>query len=113
MDKHMAKKNSTHDMTPLGSEVLEGLNETLDFLRGKKTDGRVVFMINGQSIDIKHIRKKLNMTVDEFAAAYAFKSRTVENWELGLRQPPEHVLAYLQVIAQNPQQVYEALHPRG
>ena len=109
----MAKKNDTTEMTQLGSEVLDGLSETLNFLRGKKTDGRVVFMVNGQSIDIKNIRKKLNMTVDEFAEAYAFKSRTVENWELGLRQPPEHVLAYLQVIVQNPQHVYDVLHPQG
>jgi putative transcriptional regulator len=106
----MTKKYIPTDISPIGREVLEGLHETLDFLQGKKTGGNVVFMYNGEPINIKELRKNLHMTLDEFAIAYGFKSRTVENWELGLRQPPEHVLAYLQVITQNPKHVYNVLH---
>lgn len=107
----MTKKNtSPTDMSKVGREVLEGLHETLDFLQGKKTKGNVVFMYNNELINIKELRKTLHMTLDEFATAYGFKPRTVENWELGLRQPPEHVLAYLQVITENPTHVYNVLH---
>lgn len=103
-------KAKTKKMTKTGSDVLEGLNEALDFLRGKPTEGNVLFMYNGEAVSIKNIRTKLGLSCEEFAKAFAFKTKTIQNWEQGLRTPPEHVLAYLRVIAEHPRRVYKALH---
>jgi putative transcriptional regulator len=99
-------------MSQLGREILEGLHETLAFAKGRPTKGRASLMVNGQEIDIRKLREQLGMTRDEFAQAFYFTKKTVQNWEQGIRQPKEHSLAYLRLIAADPKGVYQRLHPR-
>jgi DNA-binding transcriptional regulator YiaG len=99
-------------MSELGQEILDGLHETLNFVKGHPTKGRASLMAGGQEIDIRDIREQLGMTRDEFARAFHFKKKTVQNWEQGIRQPTEHTLAYLRLIAADPKGVYERLHPQ-
>jgi len=105
----MNRKNSP-TISPLGKGIIEGLRETLDFVKGNPTEGRVTLMIDGQAINIREIRERLGMTRDEFALAFHFKAKTVQNWEQGTRQPTDHTLAYLRLIAANPKGVYKQLH---
>ncbi len=70
-------------------------------------------MADGQAVNIREIRDRLGMTRDEFAAAFHFKAKTVQNWEQGIRRPTDHTLAYLQLIAADPKGVYDTLHQRN
>ena len=47
-------------------------------------------------MDIREMRTRLGDTQSEFAARYHIPFRTVQNWETGLRKPPEYILALLE-----------------
>ena len=40
---------------------------------------------------IREIRNRLGDTQREFAARYHIPFRTIQNWEAGIRKPPEYV----------------------
>ena len=50
-------------------------------------------MIN---MDIREMRTQLGDTQSEFSARYGIPFRTVQNWEAGVRKPPEYVSALLE-----------------
>lgn len=95
----------------IGSEIIAGLQETLDFIQGKETGGKAHFVYGGKVICIQDIREKLGMTREEFAKNFLFKLNTVRNWEQGLRKPNGHTLAYLALIASDPRGTYKKLEP--
>ncbi len=45
---------------------------------------------------IREMRTKLGYTQSEFAARYHIPFRTVQNWETGLRKPPEYIVGLLE-----------------
>ncbi|MBO4831096.1 MAG: helix-turn-helix domain-containing protein [Oscillospiraceae bacterium] len=47
-------------------------------------------------MNIREMRKSLGDTQSEFAARYNIPFRTVQNWETGVRQPPEYILDLLE-----------------
>lgn len=47
------------------------------------------------SVDIRDLRKQLGDTQGEFAKRYNIPFRTVQNWESGIRKPPEYILELL------------------
>ena len=47
-------------------------------------------------MDIREMRTKLGITQSEFAVRYGIPFRTVQNWETGLRKPPEYVVDLLE-----------------
>lgn len=47
-------------------------------------------------MDIREMRTRLGITQNEFAARYSIPFRTVQNWETGLRKPPEYVVDLLE-----------------
>ena len=47
-------------------------------------------------MDIREMRAKLGDTQSEFAARYQIPFRTVQNWESGLRKPPEYLMNLLE-----------------
>ena len=110
MTKNIKTKKSPEKISKLGQEILDSLHETLDFVKGNRTDGRLTIMAGGKAIDIRHIRKELGMTREEFAKAFYFNPRTVQNWEQGHRNATDHTMAYLQLIASDPKGVYQTLH---
>ena len=48
------------------------------------------------TIDIRDMRKQLGDTQSEFAERYNIPFRTVQNWEAGVRKPPEYIMGLLQ-----------------
>jgi putative transcriptional regulator len=62
-----------------------------------------------RATDIKHIRKKLNMTQALFAAYFGISKRTLQEWEQGRRHPEGPSCTLLMVIAQEPKAVKRAL----
>ena len=47
-------------------------------------------------MDIREMRLRLGDTQSEFAARYHIPFRTVQNWETGLRKPPEYIMELLE-----------------
>lgn len=47
------------------------------------------------TMNIRDMRKQLGDTQSEFAERYNIPFRTVQNWETGMRKPPEYVLELL------------------
>lgn len=47
-------------------------------------------------MDIRELRAQLGYTQNEFALRYNIPFRTVQNWESGVRKPPEYILELLE-----------------
>lgn len=62
-----------------------------------------------RTIDVKAVRNSLRMSQSQFAKAFGFNPRVVQEWEQGRRQPETAARAYLLVIQRNPRAVTEAL----
>ncbi|MCF0110322.1 MAG: helix-turn-helix domain-containing protein [Erysipelotrichaceae bacterium] len=46
-------------------------------------------------MNVREMRMRLGDTQSEFAARYGIPFRTIQNWESGLRKPPEYILSLL------------------
>ncbi|MBL8473661.1 MAG: hypothetical protein JNM98_17850 [Rhodocyclaceae bacterium] len=56
-------------------------------------------------VDVRSIRKSLNMTQDEFAKVYALSLASLRNWEQGTRVPERPIALYLKLIEKYPTEV--------
>ena len=52
-------------------------------------------------MNIREMRTRLGDTQSEFAARYNIPFRTVQNWETGIRKPPEYITALLESRIKN------------
>lgn len=95
-------------MTTMFEDLMTGLNEADDFLAGKNTGYKVSVPTE---VDVKAIRKRLNMTQSRFSDTFGFSLDAVKHWEGGRRTPESSARAFLTVIAKNPDAVIAALHP--
>jgi putative transcriptional regulator len=95
-------------VTTLFEDLNTGLNEVDDFLAGRKEGYKVSLPAE---VDIKAIRKRLNMTQARFSDTFGFSLDAVKHWEGGRRTPESSARAFLTVIARNPAAVISALHP--
>jgi len=60
-------------------------------------------------IDVRAIRRTAGMTQAEFAAAYAFSIRTVQEWERGAKKPSGPARTLLRAIKADPEGLRKAL----
>lgn len=60
-------------------------------------------------IDISHLRKKLHISQEQFAAYFGISKRTLQEWEQGRRIPNGPARALITVIAKEPKAVQRAL----
>jgi putative transcriptional regulator len=60
-------------------------------------------------MELRQIRKRLNLTQEEFAEQFHLPLGTIRDWEQGKKYPDSAARALLRVIAHNPQAVIEAL----
>lgn len=95
-------------MTTMFEDMMKGLDEVDAFLAGEKTGYKVSVPAE---VDVKVIRKNLNMTQSRFSDTFGFSLDAVKHWEGGRRTPESSARAFLTVIAKNPAAVIEALHP--
>jgi putative transcriptional regulator len=98
----MKKKKMT-----AGESMIAGARQALAFARGEPDHGCIVHI--PEEIDVKAIRKKVNMSQEEFARQFGFSKRTLEHWEHGRRVPTGPARAFLTVIAREPDAVRRAL----
>ena len=88
------------------SSIKQGLTEAVDFAEGKP--GKAVIH-EFTAIDVKAIRKKLEMSQPEFAAAFGISLGTLRHWERGDRKPRGPALVLLNIVAKEPKIVMKAL----
>ncbi len=74
--------------------------------RGEMKASRVVDL---KPMDIRKVRKKLNLSQSEFALMIGVSLSTLQNWEQGRRRPEGPAQALLKVAASNPNAVIDAL----
>ena len=48
-------------------------------------------------MNIREMRAELGDTQSEFADRYHIPFRTIQNWETGVRKPPEYIVSLLDV----------------
>jgi putative transcriptional regulator len=90
-----------------------------------KADGRIVELRDGQEIplapdaaivpapsgpvEVRDLRRRADLTQQEFAAKLGVPVETIRNWEQGKRVPRGPARALLAVIAHAPETVFAAL----
>ena len=94
-------------MSKMFEDLQRGLGEVDAFLAGEKQGYKVTLPAE---IDVKNIRKGLQMTQASFSDAFGFSLDAVKHWEGGRRTPEASARAFLTVIARNPEAVLSALH---
>lgn len=60
-------------------------------------------------VNVKEIRRQLDMTQEEFAGVFHLSLATLRDWEQARTQPDQAARTLLKVIAHNPELVREAL----
>jgi putative transcriptional regulator len=95
-------------MTTMFEDMMTGLDEVDAFLAGENAGYKVSLP---PEVDVRAIRKKLNMTQSRFSALFGFSLDAIKHWEGGRRTPESSARAFLTVIARDPNAVIAALHP--
>ena len=85
-----------------------GLKEALAFVQGDPTKGRV-HRVYVPDIDVGRVRRRLELSQVDFAAAFGVSLATVRNWEQGRRQPHGPARVLLVVIDKAPDVVLGAI----
>ena len=93
-------------MSTAFDSIKQGLEEALEFSKGKQTKAIVHEFT---PLDVKNIRAKTGMTQNEFASAFGISVSTLRHWERGDRTPQGPALVLLNVVAKEPQAVLNAL----
>jgi putative transcriptional regulator len=93
-------------MSPLGRNILEGLNSALAHAKGRPTPGTVEHMVFVP--DVKAIREALGLSQSEFAETYNIPLPTLKGWEQGRRHPDTTAAAYIRTIALFPKEARSA-----
>ena len=92
----------------VADSIRRGLEEALAYARGEGdlTQYRVHIP---KAPDVRAIRRRLNLTQEEFACRFGFSIHTLRHWEQGKRAPDGATRAYLIVIDLEPAAVQRAL----
>jgi putative transcriptional regulator len=89
-------------------KIAKGLREALSIARGDAKPARLHIP---PEIDVRHIRNKLRLSQDDFAAAFGFTLNQIAAWEQGRSRPLGGVRAYLMLIDREPATVITMLRP--
>jgi len=90
-------------------EIIDGMNKAIDYVRGKKTRTITHRIEIPDNIDVRKIRKKLNLTRNKFAEKFGFSARTLQHWEQGDRQPHGPAKILLLILQSEPTVVERVL----
>lgn len=87
-------------------KIAAGLNEALEIARGRAKPAKLYVP---PEINVRDIRKKLNLSQDDFAAEFGFTINQIRDWEQGRSRPLDGLRAYLMIIQRDPQAVLNLL----
>jgi putative transcriptional regulator len=87
-------------------KITAGLNEALEIARGNAKPSKLYVP---PEINVRAIRRKLEMSQDDFAAEFGFTINQIRDWEQGRTRPLGGVRAYLMMIQIRPEVVLKIL----
>ncbi len=96
-------------MPSVGDEIIKGLEEALDYAKGKTKGVRVHKVKVPVAIDVRAVRKATGLSQAAFCARFGFSLGTLRDWEQGRRRPDGAARVLVLVIAQEPEAVDRAL----
>ena len=94
-------------MSKAGESILPGAKQALAFAERKKDHGCIVHI--PEDINVRRIRKKLNMSQNAFAEYFGVPVKTIQDWEQGRRVPSGASKNFLFVIDREPKDMRRAL----
>jgi len=94
-------------MSKAGERILASIREARAFARGETNKGFRVHVPD--KVDVRAIRKKLNLSRAAFALRFGFEPTAVKEWEIGRRRPNQSARVLLKVIQHEPEAVERAL----
>jgi putative transcriptional regulator len=97
-----------HKHSVVGASIARGLNEAIAWAKGEEVHAKQ-HTIHVPVIDVRQVRKSLNLTQTGFSLKYGFPIATLRNWEQGRREPELPAKILLAVIAKRPDVVEEVL----
>ena len=103
-----ARKKAQGKPTP-GQEIISSLNEAARWARGEKVAVRIT-AVRVPQVDVRQLRRRLNLSQSQFAMRFGFAPASVRNWEQGRTRPDGPARTLLAVIAKHPEAVQDALH---
>jgi putative transcriptional regulator len=92
----------------LGQRVVASLDEAIAWARGEAVPVRVT-TVQVPLVNVRAVRRKLNLSQSQFAAPFGFAPASVRNWEQGRTRPDGPARVLLAVIAKHPEAVEHAL----
>jgi putative transcriptional regulator len=95
-------------MSKIDDSIRRGLEEAVIIANGE-ADLSAYRVHIPDKVDVKAIRNRLGMTLEEFSGRFGFSVNTLRHWEQGTRQPEGPIRAYLRVIDRAPDAVQKAL----
>ena len=87
-------------------KIAAGLTEALEIARGHAKPTKLYVP---PEIKVRDIRKKLNLSQDDFAAEFGFTINQIRDWEQGRSRPLDGLRAYLMIIQRDPEVVLNLL----
>jgi putative transcriptional regulator len=95
-------------MSSLGKRLIQSAKEARKIARGEANPQSYKIHIPPK-INVRAVRRRLNMTQEEFAIRYRLTLARVRDWEQGRSTPDITARAYLTIIEREPQAVERAL----
>ena len=89
-------------------KIIAGMEDALAYAQGDLARG-TVHKVEVREVNVAALRKRLGLSQTRFAATFGFSTKTVRNWEQGLRHPEGPARILLQVIEREPEAVLRAL----
>lgn len=86
--------------------IKQGLSEAVAHARGERTAAKVY---EPRPVDVVALRRRMDMTQEQFAARFGFSVATLRHWERGDRRPAGAALVLLNVIERDSQAVLRVL----
>ena len=94
-------------MSKAGDRILKSARAARAYARGEKTEGFVAHVPD--DIDVRAVRKKLDLSRKAFALRFGLSVDAVKEWEMGRRKPERATRVLLKVIDREPEAVKRAL----
>lgn len=88
-------------MKTLGQELIESMEELVEYAETGRGDARVTDL----ALDVAEVRKKLELSRDDFGRLMGVSKRTVENWEQGRRSPSGPAVILMLIAQEQPELV--------
>jgi putative transcriptional regulator len=96
------------EMSKFGKRLIAAAKEARAIAGGEADPATYNIYIPAQ-IDVKAMRKKMQLSQDQFAYRYGFTPARIRDWEQGRSNPDGAARAYLMVIEKEPKAVERAL----